>query len=375
MHNGGALLEFPPVIYGDHSSSSPTTGCSRRSASTPATPSGSGASARSRPPPPRSSATPSTRPCSRAPTASRRASSWRARLRHRGGALVARAAEPERVLAADRPRDGLLRLPERDRLRAQHPQRRRRSGPTTPRARSRPARRCPAGCSTSATTPATSRRSPSAPAGRCGSRAPKARCSAAARSTRPPPSSTAACSSATPTGASTPTTPPPASSTGPCRPAPTCTPRPPSPTRPASARRSTSAPTPGPSTRSTPAPGQIAWKFNTHGRISGSATIIGRIVYFSDLGEHRTYGLGISTGRVVFALPTGAFDPAISDGKNLYITGYTGLYAFAPTAESQPHPNTRASEKRAVTRSCPGRIRQSRRSTPRAPPRRGRCRR
>ena len=77
--------------------------------------------------------------------------------------------------------------------------------------------------------------------------------------------------------------------------------------------------------------GQISWQFNTHGRISGSATIIGRIVYFSDLGEHRTYGLGISTGRVLFTLPTGAFDPAISDGKNLYLTGYTGLYAFAPT--------------------------------------------
>jgi YD repeat-containing protein len=76
--------------------------------------------------------------------------------------------------------------------------------------------------------------------------------------------------------------------------------------------------------------GQIAWKYNAHGRISGSATIIGRTVYFSDLGQHRTYGLGISTGRVVFELPTGAFDPAISDGQNLYLTGYTGLYAFAP---------------------------------------------
>jgi outer membrane protein assembly factor BamB len=76
--------------------------------------------------------------------------------------------------------------------------------------------------------------------------------------------------------------------------------------------------------------GRIAWKYNAHGRISGSATIIGRTVYFSDLGQHSTYGLGISTGRVTFHIPTGAFDPAISDGKNLYITGYTGLYAFAP---------------------------------------------
>jgi outer membrane protein assembly factor BamB len=76
--------------------------------------------------------------------------------------------------------------------------------------------------------------------------------------------------------------------------------------------------------------GRVSWKFNAHGRISGSATIIGRTVYFADLGQHRTYGLGISTGRVVFAFPTGAFDPAISDGQNIYLTGYTGLYALTP---------------------------------------------
>ena len=43
--------------------------------------------------------------------------------------------------------------------------------------------------------------------------------------------------------------------------------------------------------------GQIAWQYNAHGRISGSATIVGRTVYFADLGDRRTYGLGISTGR------------------------------------------------------------------------------
>ena len=30
--------------------------------------------------------------------------------------------------------------------------------------------------------------------------------------------------------------------------------------------------------------GHISWRFNAHGRISGSATIVGRIVYFADLG-------------------------------------------------------------------------------------------
>jgi len=76
--------------------------------------------------------------------------------------------------------------------------------------------------------------------------------------------------------------------------------------------------------------GQISWKFSTHGRISGSSTIIGRIVYFADLGEHRTYGLGISTGRVVFRANTGSFDPVISDAQDLYLSGYSALYALAP---------------------------------------------
>jgi outer membrane protein assembly factor BamB len=76
--------------------------------------------------------------------------------------------------------------------------------------------------------------------------------------------------------------------------------------------------------------GHIAWKYDARGRISGSATILGRTVYFADLGQHRTYGLGISTGRVQFVKHTGSFDPVISDGQDVYLTGYTGLYALAP---------------------------------------------
>ncbi len=76
--------------------------------------------------------------------------------------------------------------------------------------------------------------------------------------------------------------------------------------------------------------GHVEWKYSAGGRISGSATIVGRTVYFADLAHHRTYGLGISTGRVTFQFATGSFDPVISDGSNIYLTGYTGLYALAP---------------------------------------------
>jgi outer membrane protein assembly factor BamB len=77
--------------------------------------------------------------------------------------------------------------------------------------------------------------------------------------------------------------------------------------------------------------GRVEWSFDAGGKISGSATVLGRVVYFSDLGTHRTYGLGVSTGKVEFTMDTGAFDPVISDGRRVYLTGLTGLYDLAPT--------------------------------------------
>ena len=76
--------------------------------------------------------------------------------------------------------------------------------------------------------------------------------------------------------------------------------------------------------------GRIAWSYHAGGAISGSATIIGRTVYFADLRDHSTHGLGISTGRPVFRFPSGKFDPVISDGVDIYLTGTTGLYALVP---------------------------------------------
>jgi outer membrane protein assembly factor BamB len=76
--------------------------------------------------------------------------------------------------------------------------------------------------------------------------------------------------------------------------------------------------------------GRVDWRYNAHGRISGSPTVIGRIVYFADLGTRTTTGLGISTGRVAFTKDTGSFDPVITDGHDIYLSGYTGLFGLAP---------------------------------------------
>jgi outer membrane protein assembly factor BamB len=95
--------------------------------------------------------------------------------------------------------------------------------------------------------------------------------------------------------------------------------------------------------------GHVSWRFNAHGRISGSATIIGDVVYFADLAKHRTFGLGISTGRMLFQKGTGAFDPVISDGVDVYLTGVTGIYGLAP-ADQPAHAPSHSATRRAASR-------------------------
>lgn len=108
--------------------------------------------------------------------------------------------------------------------------------------------------------------------------------------------------------------------------------------------------------------GRIHWQHRIGGRISGSATIVGRTVYLADLGEHRTVGLDISTGQTVFSSGSGAFDPAITDGHNLYLTGYSTLEALAPDPPAHPAAARRASRSSRRSARAHGRARSVRRA-------------
>jgi outer membrane protein assembly factor BamB len=77
--------------------------------------------------------------------------------------------------------------------------------------------------------------------------------------------------------------------------------------------------------------GKVLWTHSAGGTISGAPSLIGRVVYFSTLSKRSTTGLDAHTGRVVWSFRRGAFNPAITDGLRLYITGYSSLYAFKPT--------------------------------------------
>jgi outer membrane protein assembly factor BamB len=89
--------------------------------------------------------------------------------------------------------------------------------------------------------------------------------------------------------------------------------------------------------------GAIRWKHPAGGKISGSATIIGNVVYYSDLGTKTSAGLDVRTGRQVFSFPDGAFNAVIADPKAIYLDGYGTVYQLLPGPRPRP-----AARKRSV---------------------------
>src|SRR5215217_1523530 len=91
--------------------------------------------------------------------------------------------------------------------------------------------------------------------------------------------------------------------------------------------------------------GSVIWSRGGYGKISGAASVIGDVVYFSSLSKRRTWALGARSGRTLWSLGRGAFNPAISDGFRIYITGYGSEYAFATPKQRA---KDRAQQRRAA---------------------------
>jgi outer membrane protein assembly factor BamB len=73
--------------------------------------------------------------------------------------------------------------------------------------------------------------------------------------------------------------------------------------------------------------GDVIWTRDTGGIISGSGAIVGDVYYVSILAG-KTFGYDTATGDIVFKFNKGEYNPAISDGEKLYITGYSSINAF-----------------------------------------------
>lgn len=117
--------------------------------------------------------------------------------------------------------------------------------------------------------------------------------------------------------------------------------------------------------------GAIRWSRGENGRISGGATVIGDIVYYADLGNKRTIGLGARTGRKVFEHERGSYNPVVSDGETIFLTGYHAMYALQPLSTADKKERAKARRERARKlrddrRACRERARNAHPGRPRA---------
>jgi outer membrane protein assembly factor BamB len=76
--------------------------------------------------------------------------------------------------------------------------------------------------------------------------------------------------------------------------------------------------------------GSQRWSQYANGPVSGAGSMVGDVFYVGDLKTTQTFGFRASDGKQVFASSDGAYNPVISDGRLLYMTGYRVIYALKP---------------------------------------------
>jgi hypothetical protein len=98
----------------------------------------------------------------------------------------------------------------------------------------------------------------------------------------------------------------------------------------------------------------VRWSRDLGSKISGSASVIGDLVFVSSIGLKSSWALGVNTGTTIWKTRRGAFHPAISDGRRIYFNGYSSLFGLDPKgvrfSTRRAHATRVAARERAVGR-------------------------
>jgi outer membrane protein assembly factor BamB len=82
--------------------------------------------------------------------------------------------------------------------------------------------------------------------------------------------------------------------------------------------------------------GGVRWSRPAGGQVVGSLSAIGEIVYVAEFTGQTTTGFMMHSGKKVFTYPKGTYTPIISDGRDLYLTGYSSITALEPIHPVEP---------------------------------------
>jgi outer membrane protein assembly factor BamB len=97
--------------------------------------------------------------------------------------------------------------------------------------------------------------------------------------------------------------------------------------------------------------GATRWTFRDGGKISGAASVIGGIVYYSNWGKRNTTALGARSGHRIWTSGRGAFNPVVSNGQEIYLTGFSSVAAFEPLTAAQERARAkRLAKKKALAK-------------------------
>ena len=76
--------------------------------------------------------------------------------------------------------------------------------------------------------------------------------------------------------------------------------------------------------------GGVRWSRSAGGQVVGSLSAVGEIVYVAEFSNETTSGYMMRSGRRVFRYGRGTYTPIVSDGRRLYLTGYSSISALQP---------------------------------------------
>ena len=76
--------------------------------------------------------------------------------------------------------------------------------------------------------------------------------------------------------------------------------------------------------------GNLRWSRDAGGQVIGSLSAVGDIVYVAEFTHKTTTGFMMRSGRRVWRYPKGTYTPVISDGRRIFLTGYSSITALRP---------------------------------------------
>jgi outer membrane protein assembly factor BamB len=76
--------------------------------------------------------------------------------------------------------------------------------------------------------------------------------------------------------------------------------------------------------------GSVRWSRSAGGQVIGSLSAVGDIVYVAEFTDKTTSGFMMRSGKRVFRYPYGTYTPVVSDGRRIYLTGYSSITALRP---------------------------------------------